>query len=797
MFRLNLKIALRNLWKNKGYTFINIAGLSIGMASCILIFIFIRYQLSFDQQFVNKDRIYRVVSSWKYADKEEFQSGVPRPLAAAMRNDFGMLEEVAALQRGGGIIKIKDQSGNLRLKTAEDVFYIEPGFFKIFGYPWLEGNPQQALVQPNTVALSQKMASRFFGDWRKAVGQTFQYRDKPLKVTGVFADIPENSSNPINIAIAYAGYEDKNMKDWYAVSSSSEVYVLLKKGVDVADLEGPKNAFLKKYYTDKESDGKEDHFFQPLAELHKDANYGNFSGKIIEKSQLTGLAAIGMFLLLTACINFINMATAQAISRSKEIGVRKVMGGRRKQLMVQFLTETLTITIFSLLIACILTEAALPSMIALFRENISFSIVDHPVIFVFIIGLVLLVSLVAGFYPAMVMSGFSPILAIKNKVNLGSSGGVVLRKVLVVMQFTLTIVLMTGTFIIMKQMTYMREKPLGFNPSAIAMVDVPGDSLSRLKYSLLKKRLLNETGVRFASLCSNGPSSMDVDNINFSYNGKKPGFQVGSKYADADYFKTFDLKVISGKGFSQNDSLQEYIVNETFLKKLNIVRPEDAIGQKVTLGGSSDQISIVGVVKDFNNTNLREAISPILFHKNSKKAAVIAVKMNTRSIPATMKNIESIWNSVYPEHVYGAVFMEEKINKYYESERVMGTLFKAFAFVIVFISFIGLFGLISFVATQRTKEMAIRKVLGASTLELISILNFSFMTLVLLANLIAWPIAYLLIDKWLSGYAYRIELNIWPFLIVTSISMVATLLTVSFRSFSAARTNPVDALKDE
>ncbi|AMP97203.1 ABC transporter permease [Pedobacter cryoconitis] len=797
MFRLNLKIALRNLCKNKGYTFINIAGLSIGMASCILIFIFIRYQLSFDQQFINKDRIYRVVSYWKYADKEEFQSGVPRPLAAAMRNDFGMLEEVAALERSSGIIKVKDQSGKVRLKTAEDVYYVEPGFFKIFDYPWLEGNPQQALVQPNTVALSQKMASRFFGDWHKAVGQTFQYRDKILKVTGVFADIPENNSNPIHIVIAYAGYENKDMKAWYTVSSSSEVYILLKKGVDIADLEGTKNAFLKKYYTEKQSNVKEDHFFQPLAELHKDANYGNFSGKIIESSQLKGLTAIGVFLLLTACVNFINLSAAQAISRSKEIGVRKVMGGTRKQLMVQFLTETLTITILSSLIACVLTEAALPSMIALFRENISFSMVDHPVIFVFMIGLVLLVSLVAGFYPAMVMSGFNPILAIKNKVNLSNSGGVVLRKVLVVMQFTLTIVLMTGTFIIMKQMKYMREKPLGFNPSAIAMVEVPGDSLSRLKYGLLKKRIWKETGVRFASLCSSGPSSIDVDDYNFSYNGKKPRFHVGSKYADADYFKTFDLKIIAGKSFSQNDSLQEYMVNETFLKKLNIVRPEDAIGQKVTLGGSSAQLSIVGVVKDFNNTNLREAISPILFHKNSREATVIAVKMNTQNIPATMKSIESIWNSIYPDHVYGATFMEEKINKYYESERVMGTLFKAFALVIVFISFIGLFGLISFVATQRTKEMAIRKVLGASTLELVNMLNFSFMALVLLANLIAWPIAYVLIDKWLSGYAYRIELNSWPFLIVTSISMVATLLTVSFRSFSAARTNPADALKDE
>ena len=798
MFKLNLKIALRNLWKNKGYTFINIAGLSIGMAGCILIFIFISYQLSYDQQFKHKDRIYRVVSYWKYADGEEFSRGVPQPLVPAMRNDFAMLDQVAAIQRSGGVIKVKDEQGNIRLKTDERAFFVEPSFFKIFDYQWLQGDPEKGLATPNTVALSQEMATKLFGDWHKAVGQVINYRNKiDLKVTGVFADLPENNSNPIKIAIAYAGYESRNAKNWAAVADASECYVLLKEGADVDALRTPMAAFIKKYYVEK-GVGEENHFFQPLSEIHKDQRYGNIANKITGMSEIYGLMVIGLFLMITACINFINLATAQAVSRSKEVGVRKVMGSRRKELVVQFLTETMTLTVIALLLACAVTEAVMPRMAALFQEKLSFSLFQEPVIFLFMLGLVLFVGFLAGFYPALVMSGFSPALAIKNKISMGNSGGGNLRKILVIVQFAITIILITGTLVILQQMKYMREKPLGFNPSAISLIDLPGDSLSILKYDILKTRILTIPGVRSAALCTSGPSSEDNSFSNFSFGSSKDAdFQVNVKSGDQDYIKTFGLQLIAGRGLSRSDTLNEFVVNETLLRKLNIKDPEQAIGKLIHLGGGRYSAPVVGVVKDFNNMNLREAISPILLFSSKAHAESIAVKMDARQLPAVMKEVEVRWNSYFPDYVYDSHFMDDNISKYYESEQVMGTLFKVFAGVIIFISFIGLFGLISFVATQRTKEMAIRKVLGASTFELIRMLNTSFILLVFFANLVALPIAYIFVSKWLTRYTYRIEMSIWPFVIAMLISMVITLITVSLRSYRVAKTNPIDALKYE
>mgnify|MGYP003575162430 CR=1 FL=1 len=796
MFKLNLKIALRNLWKYKGYTAINIFGLSVGLASCILIFIFVRYQLSFDKDYANDDRIYRVVSSWEYADGNQFKSsGVPLPLAPAMRNDFSQFDKVAAIQQSGGIVKVKAQAGKAEVKDSEDIYYAEPSFFEIFNYSWLSGNPIQSLSSPNTVVLSEKMAKKYFGDWRNAIGNSINFdAEKDFKVTGVIKDNPQNSSFPLGIIFSYASYSSRNMKSWGSVSSSSECFVLLKNGVTSADLDKPLQQFVKKYYVEK-GPGKENHHFQPLNDIHHNEDYGNFSNQITPYKQIIGLAVIGLFLLLTACINFINLATAQAISRSKEVGVRKVMGSRRKQLIWQFLSETALITIISLLLACVFAELTLPKMENLFGGDVSFSLFGHPIIFVFLFGLLVLVSFLAGLYPALIMSGFSPALAIKNKVA-ANAGGVGLRKTLVVVQFAITAILIVSTLVVMKQMSFIRDKSLGFDTDAIAMIGLPADSASLLKHNGFKERLLAIDGVKSVSFNGGAPSSGNNNETSFTYNSSKSAdFQVNVKTADDAYFKTFGLTLVAGKALSKSDTTKEFVVNETLLKKLNVKNPEEAIGKIMRIWGASGPI--VGVVKDFNNYSLHEAIAPIAIFSRKTNNTRVALKLDKKEMAATLKNVEGAFNASFPDYVYENRFFDESLQGYYETERIMGALFKVFAGVVIFISFIGLFGLISFVATQRTKEIAIRKVLGASNFELVKMLNSSFMWMVLIANVVAWPVAYILISKWLTGFQYRIELSVWPFLIAMFISIIITLITVTLRSYKAARANTIDALKYE
>jgi putative ABC transport system permease protein len=797
MFKLNLKIALRNLWKYKGYTAINIFGLSVGLASCILIFIFVRYETSYDKDYVNSDRIYRVTSQWKYPDGNEFFSqGTPRPLAPAMRSDFSQFEKVAAIQQEGGIIKVSSQNGKPEIKTAEDVFYAEPSFFEIFDYKWLSGNPNQSLKEPNSVVLTEKTAKTYFGSWQNAIGKSINFQNKTdFKVTGVVKDYTPNTSFPLDIIFSYASYGNKNGKSWTSVSSNSECYVLLKKGATTTELEKPMKQFIKKYYVEKGT-GEENHAFQPLSDIHHNDKYGNFASNITSIKQLIGISIIGLFLLLTACINFINLATAQAISRSKEVGVRKVMGSRRKQLVWQFLSETSLITLIALLFACVLTELALPGMENLLGSNVSFGLFTHPIIFVFLFTLLIVVSFLAGLYPAMVMSGFSPALAIKNRVSTANAGGVGLRKTLVVVQFAITAILIVSTLVIIKQMSYIRDKSLGFDTQSIAMISLPMDSVSQLKLNTIKSQILGQKGVKAVSYNSAAPSSQNNNETSFSYNSSKNAdFQVNTKLADEEYFNTFGLPIVAGRVLSKSDTIKEFVVNETLLKKLNVKNPNEAIGKIIGLWGVKGPI--VGVVKDFNNYSLHDGIAPIAIFSRKKNYAYLAIKLESKELVGTLKGIEKTFNATFPDYVYDVNFLDDEIKNYYITERIMGTLFKVFASVVIFISFIGLFGLISFIATQRTREIAIRKVLGASNLELIKMLNSSFLWMVLIANMLAWPVAYIFINQWLAGFQYKIDLSIWPFVLAMIISMGITLITVTLRSYRAAKANTIDALKYE
>ncbi|RYD77761.1 MAG: FtsX-like permease family protein, partial [Sphingobacteriales bacterium] len=619
MFKLNLKIALRNLWKHKGYTFINILGLSIGMASCILIFIFIRYQMSFDEGFKNEDKIYRVVSTFDYSDGNQFSSqGVPLPLTPAMRNDFSpYIDKISAIQQSAGLFKINNAAGTEKLKTIESVFYLEPDFFEIFDYKWLSGN-FNALADPNYVVLSKEMADKFFGDWKTALGKSLNFDGKiNYTVGGVIDDVPENNSIPLKIMFSYKSFKDRNMTNWGSVSSNSETYLRLKPNVNVETLAGPLKSFLKKYYVEN-APGKEGHFFQPLSDIHYNEKYGNFSGRIMSKKQLWGLAVIGFFLMVTASINFINLATAQAVSRSKEVGVRKVMGSRRSQLVAQFLTETLTIVLISLLIGSVLTEIALPGMQSLFDSKISFSIFQHPVILVFMFLLVAFVSLLAGFYPAVVMSGFNPALAIKNKIS-ANTGGLGLRKILVVVQFAITVTLIIGTLVILQQMQYIRAQPLGFNPTAIAMVDLPNDSLTVQRFATFKTQLKQVPGVQEVSFCRTAPSSQNNNGNSFSYNGSKDAdFQVNTKNADEDYLKTFD-KAFGNSNYGIrsffNDSYEVYNADWTpdFKEEFQKRRGYDLSPYIKYLVGNEENEIAAKIKSDY-----RETLSDLILNRFTK-----------------------------------------------------------------------------------------------------------------------------------------------------------------------------------
>jgi len=796
MFKLNLKIALRKLWKNKGYTLINVLGLSIGMASCILIFIFIRYQISYDEGYKHENRIYRVVTDWKYNSFDDYSAGVPIPVFKVAKDEIVGMEKTAAIVKRWGIVHVRDAAGKEVIKSDEPIYYAEPDFFEIFDINWLQGKPAQALAEPNTVALSKSTAIKFFGSTANVIGKTITLGTKrDLKVTGIFEDTPENSSLPLKIVISYQTFGEKDDSCWDCVNSSTSFFVLLKDGLTASDVQPSIDAFNKKHYTDQRIAGNQNNQLQALRDIHFSERYDNFADATIGKGEIYGLIVIGLFLMLTACINFINLSTAQAINRAKEVGVRKVMGSQRKQLVIQFLMETFLITLVAMLIACVLSELAIPQMQQLFNGRITFSLFQHPVIFVFMGLLVLGVAFLAGFYPAIVMSGFDPALAIKNKLTLNTTG-LSLRKILVVVQFSISIILIISTLVVVNQMEYMKEKPLGFNPKQVLMVNMPNDSLNRVKHQSFKEMALKIPGVQMISFCQSPPLSQNVNSSDFTYNGiKNKDFELRTSRADEAYFKVFDLKIIAGRVFAKSDTANGYIVNETFIKKIYLNNPNDVLGKMIKVNGNN--LPIVGVVADFNDKSLKEGISGLAISSGKNQYWNAAVKIDGKQLMSTTKRMEDLWNSMFPNHVYQGKFVNETINGYYENEKVMGTLFKVFASVIIFISFIGLFGLMSFVATQRTKEMAIRKVLGATTFQLVKMLNGSFLLMVFIANLFAWPLAYLFVNSWLTSFAYRMDLSIWPFVLAMSITMIITLVTVSIRSYRAAAANTIDALKYE
>ena len=793
MFKLNFRIAFRNLYKNKLYALINILGLSIGMTGCILIFVFIKFQLSFDTNFKHADRVYRFVTNWKYNSFDDYSSGVPLPLGPAAKAELPEVEKLARISRNSGIVTVENSTGNSSFKAQKEVYFTEPELFDILQVKWLSGSTSRSLSEPNTAVLSEKTARLLFGSAKRAIGKHFTFWNSiPVSVVGVFEDVPA-SSVPMEILISFKTVYGNIKQDWENVSSYNQCFMRLRKGASLVALQQSLNRMSEKYLEQKKLPGHQSYHAQPLLDIHFSERYSNFADTSINKKDVYALGLIALFLIATACINFINLATAQSVNRSKEVGVRKVMGAMRKQLVFQFLAETALITIGSVIIACIFSELSLPMLSSLIKAPISLTLFSDPTIFSFLLLLVCVVTFLAGFYPAMIISGFSPALAIKNRVRI-QSGNLSIRMILIIMQFTVTIVLIIATVVVIRQMDYMRKKPLGFEKDHIMLINFPGDSVSISRQQALREQLLQVKGVEMQSYFARPPLSELMNTTNFYVDGQENrDFEVRLSMSDEHYFDLFGLQFLAGKVYGKSDTANAYVANETFIKKIGISNPLLALGKIVSQNRRTGPI--VGVVKDFNDQSLRERISPMVFYQEKRQYYNMAIKLDHNMIGPAKKQIESIWTSTFPNEIYNAKFIDEDIERYYESERITGVLLQTFGLLVMFIAFIGLFGLISFVATQRTREMAIRKVLGATTSDLVRMLNGSFLKMVLAANLIAWPVSYILINQWLSGFAYRTSFSIWPFVLAMAASMFLTIIIVSFRSYRAANANAVDALK--
>ena len=801
MIKNYFKTAFRNLQRNKSYALINMLGLAIGIAACLLIFLVVRFETSFDNFHSKKNSIYRIGTEFHNQDGVSYSDGIAFPVAPALRLDFPQLKEVASIFKQGGQITAENGNGPLKKITEENFYYAEPGFFRMFDFGWLSGTPEISLKEPNSAVLTQATAEKFFGSWRSAIGKTIKYGNKTsYTITGILKNVPANTDFPLSVVVPYIAlnntYIKDNLNDWVSTYGGAFTFAVFPPALSMAKFNADMASFAKKHKPAEYA--KDAYIAQPLSEIHYDDRFGNYRGHTFSHSLINALILIGIFLLVIACVNFINLATAQAVNRSKEVGVRKVLGSSRPHLAFQFLSETALITIVALMAAVAVAATALPFLNKLLEVDMSLNFTDFYLI-VFVFAVAVAVTLLSGIYPSIILSGFNPITALKSKVSAKIVGGISLRRGLVILQFAIAQVLIIGMFIVVKQMNYFKNASLGFDKAAIINVPVPNDSINHIKIDYLRDQLLANSDIQNVSFSFASPSSEGNWNSDFKYNhaAKTTDFSANLKWADADYFKTYHLQFVAGRPYYPADTVHEFVVNETLLGKLGIRDPKDAIGKEINFWDGHKVANIVGVIRDFNSYSLRQPMAPVVLSTWKDVYQTINIKIKPGAEKATLAFVEKLWNKAFPDYVYEYKFLDETIRNFYKQENQLSQLYKIFAAIAIFISCLGLYGLVSFMAAQRIKEVGIRKVLGASARNIVYLLSKEFTLLIIIAFAISAPVAYYIMRQWLQNYTYRIPLGASIFVLAIISSVIIAWITVGHRAIKAAMANPVDSLRTE
>jgi putative ABC transport system permease protein len=809
MIKNYFKTAWRSLVRNKSYAAINVVGLAIGIAACLLVFLLVNFETSFDNFHPNKEHIYRVVSIAHGDDGVHIQGSVPLPTAEGLRMDFPQLKQVATIfQDGNSHFTVGDdsQGHTPKIFKEDDAYIVDPQFFNIFKFGWLAGDKKTALVEPNTIVLTRDEADRFFGSWQNAMGKNIKLEKKVnFKVTGILDNPPENTDFHLKVVMSQASMNVKgndlfygNLKDWVSIFGGHYVFVVLPDGVGVNQFNVNLTAFVKKHKpAEYVKDGMQ---LQALADMHYNTDVELFHNDGFSHQLINIISLIGLFLLIIACVNFVNLATAQAVNRSKEVGIRKVLGSNRKQLITQFICETLIITLFAVVLATGIAWLALPYLNNLLNLKLSSEFLSKPDVLFFLAGTLVGVTFLAGFYPAIVLSGFNPIAALKNRMSSGKTNGVTLRRALVVFQFCIAQILVIGTLVIINQMDYFKNKSLGYAKDAVINVPFPNDSIGHTHMNTLRDELLQQPGVKDVSYSFASPSDNTGWNSDLKFNNspKKTNFYASMIWADASYFSLYKMQFLAGGPYAKSDSITKYVVNEAFLKKVGIRDPKDAIGKNINFWDNPKMAArIGGVVKDFNTSSLKHEIPPLVLASLSEDYSIINIKIQPSNVKQTLSSIEHLWTNTFPGNLYEYQFLDDKIAGFYNSEEQLSALYKIFAGIAIFISCLGLFGLISFMAVQRTKEVGIRKTLGASVSNIVYLFSKEFTILVIVAFGLSVPIGWYLMNKWLDNFTYKITIGPGIFILAIIVSVVIAWITVGYKAITAALANPVKSLRSE
>lgn len=789
------KIANRNLLKNLRFTAINVVGMALGMTCALIIFLIVRHETSYDLSQSKLDRIYRV-EMLNVKENRTF-SGTYTGMTSALYADLPEAERVVPILQLWG-----STFSNADTHFKESFVFTDNNLFKTLDYQWLAGNPAKALGQPNSVILTRKYAEKYFGR-TDVLGETIRYNNKQdLLITGVLEDYPRTTSFPFDMLVSFSTLKgtDPNFEfdKWNGWNDNHQVYVLLKNGIDAKSLDARFRNIVQKYM-DREALADKKFLLNPLKNVHYTRN---LSGRTANTKMLGTLSLIGVLILLISCFNFINLSTAQLFKRAKEVGVRKVIGSSRQSLVWQFLAEAGIITGSAILLAILVAQIALPSIAALLNIPIQISDLFTLTNISFILGLLVLTTLLAGFYPAMKLSGMQPIWALKKNKMPHVKQIFSLRQTLVVVQFAVSLILISSAILIDKQLNFFTKADLGFNKDAIITIGLPDNQPAKLQ--AFRNQLVGSSQIQDVSFSFNSASAesnwMQATEIR---NSESPiQIKAQMKMGDSHYLNTYGIKLLAGRSLKDSDTTNLVMANEVYLERMGIKTPQDALGKKLYFGNSENYATIVGVMKNFHVNSLHQKIDPTLIQVVPKHYYQGSIKLSNAHLSAEniqeiVAHIEKLWTDTFPGQVFEYSFLDAELERAYQSEIRTARLIETATFIAVFIACLGLFGLATFIAEQRTKEIGVRKVLGASVSSILVLLSKDFLKLILVAMLIATPIAWWAMNNWLENFQFKIQISWWIFALTGLIMAILALLTVSFQSLKAALLKPVKSLKNE